>query len=257
MTAREDYDRRKTGEKVKRDKEAAESWRYKLKDPITAFTGVLALVACLQTCILKQSDITLRDTLSANEAIQMPFVTIRSLKVESGDKLRYRDPAQKYWSFKPEFENSGSTITRNLQIYPAYVVASAPGEFSLDQLQSFIVGNQSRVPHAPIDPALIKEASRYKDRNLVLGPHAKQIVGGISLSADFLKRPNNAWFAFGIATYNDIFSQTSHVTKYCYEILGLNGSDEAPNIAACSHWNCADQECEADKASYDRQAGLQ
>jgi hypothetical protein len=114
-----------------------------------------------------------------------------------------------------------------------------------------LIGNTSSVPHATVDPQSLKDGTRFKNRNLVLGPHSVQTVGGIAISSDFLKRPNNPWFIYGIAVYDDIFQQAAHVTKYCYEVIGLVGADETPSIAACSHWNCADEECERDKKAYD------
>jgi hypothetical protein len=43
MTAKEDYDRRKTNNQSKIDKAQSERWRPKFRDPIVQFTGVLAV----------------------------------------------------------------------------------------------------------------------------------------------------------------------------------------------------------------------
>ena len=229
------------------------------RDPVVwATVGIFlatiatAVVGYFQYQTLEKSDRTLRDTLETNIAGQRPFVTLRELKVEAGDRIRYRDPAQKYWSFRLLFENSGSTVTRHLKIFPAYAFNTPPGDITLEQLQT-VTGNASIVRHAPIDPQLFNDVSRTKNRNLVLGPHATEIAGGIAISADFLKPGNPPWFIFGIATYDDIFSHEdrSHVTKFCYEVFGLVAADQTPSVAACSHWNCADDECKEDKEAYD------
>lgn len=67
MTLKEKYDRRKADEAAKREKQVAESWRGKIKDPLTLFTGVLAVctlllvvVGTLQKCTLDRTDETLR-----------------------------------------------------------------------------------------------------------------------------------------------------------------------------------------------------
>ena len=61
-------------------------------------------------------------------------------------------------------------------------------------------------------------------------------------------------FVFGSIHYTDIFSKV-HVSKYCFQIdgatYGATGIENLQNV--CSHWNCSDEYCDADKKAYDEE----
>ncbi len=61
ISTKEDYDRRKAAKKAEQEKKFSESWKTRFKDPITLFTGVLAITAMLQSWALISTDIATHD----------------------------------------------------------------------------------------------------------------------------------------------------------------------------------------------------
>jgi hypothetical protein len=73
-------------------------------------------------------------------------------------------------------------------------------------------------------------------------------------------------FYFGAIRYFDQFSEKERVTKYCYTINNFSSGDgfeaSGPGVKApavhpfpvlCQHWNCADEDCAADKKRYEEE----
>ncbi|MGF6440112.1 hypothetical protein [Paraburkholderia youngii] len=137
------------------------------------------------------------------------------------------------------------------------------GSKAADVEAAFIIG-------APSDPDLVASIPAVGPlavdptlRNVVLGPHGtiKPALGrgsGSVAAKDFLRPYVNARilkFLYGVILYNDTFGHP-HKTKYCYRVLPAQQIHE-PNPALvvnrCTHWNCADELCEADKKAYDDQ----
>jgi hypothetical protein len=56
MTIKEEYQRRKDATEAQHKKKVWESWRTKLKEPVTLFTGVLAIVSIFQWLALRSTD---------------------------------------------------------------------------------------------------------------------------------------------------------------------------------------------------------
>ena len=72
---------------------------------------------------------------------------------------------------------------------------------------------------------------------------------------DHLNDPSLQFYFYGEIRYNDVFPDTLlHVTKFCFKIALISTPpDRVGAIDLCSHWNCADEECHADKARYDKE----
>jgi hypothetical protein len=91
----------------------------------------------------------------------------------------------------------------------------------------------------------------------ILGPHVSQAIAGFGVPLEETKRrvqDGGRWFIVGAIHYDDRFSNSStKLSKYCFAIgFGTNASgDLSPTYSPCPHWNCADEECENDKAAYD------
>ena len=90
MRCKESYYRRYAEKRAEREKNSANRWQSKIKDPITIFTGVLALgtialaiIAVLQWCTLEKTDRTLKDTLATNKSTVRAYVFLEVLKVDS------------------------------------------------------------------------------------------------------------------------------------------------------------------------------
>ncbi|MGA8898140.1 hypothetical protein, partial [Bradyrhizobium sp.] len=58
----------------------------------------------------------------------------------------------------------------------------------------------------------------------------------------------------GVIHYRDAFAGTPrHVTKFCYSVIPfkeLNGEVRV-NFDRCLYWNCADEDCKADRERWD------
>jgi hypothetical protein len=123
----------------------------------------------------------------------------------------------------------------------------------------------THIPQAgPSDPELFltqaEEAEKQsKPSNLIraiLGPHVSHTVAGFGVPVEETKRrlqDGGRWFVFGALHYDDRFSNPSiRVSKYCFSIgFEISASGEInPTYGPCPHWNCADDECEGDKAAY-------
>jgi hypothetical protein len=237
---------------------------YKKKLEIAGFIiSVLTLVAA-GTAAYFAGDLAYttweaaEDAHTAYTATQRPFVTVKDLKVEYVDGLKPSNPGEpgipvKYWTFTPVFENSGNTLTRNLRVYPFALFKSKPfGGVMIGAQQAIEVSLDSSVAvKTPEDPDSVKHEPG-SDRNFVIGPHSSVQVGGTGLTADDLKPDSPSFFVFGTVHYDDTFPKTpSHKTKYCFVVSGIPSvGEQKPHFGLCTHWNCTDDECDADKNAY-------
>ena len=65
-------------------------------------------------------------------------------------------------------------------------------------------------------------------------------------------------YYYSIVQYHDAFKGTiEHVTKFCFVIKASRASKDAQavpyNGGLCPHWNCADEECDSDRADFYRE----
>jgi len=93
----------------------------------------------------------------------------------------------------------------------------------------------------------------------IIGPKATiPLMAGagipISVAAEMADKRTD-YFVSGVFHYQDWFSdKSSYMTKFCFAAIPFkdNGSVRI-NWEPCIYWNCADDECDKDKAVYDAQ----
>jgi hypothetical protein len=78
--------------------------------------------------------------------------------------------------------------------------------------------------------------------------------------ADWIASGFQRAYYSGIIKYHDAFKGTpEHVTKFCFVIKASRVSKDAEavpyNAGLCPHWNCADEECDSDRADFYRELG--
>ena len=129
MITKDDYYRRKAAKETERNKQAADSWRSKFKDPMVWFTCALAIstfglvyVAALQYCALEKTDQTLRDTLASNQATQRAVIAISRLQI---DPTKNENGQVTHWNFTPFIKNSGNT--QALRVKTNGIMSAATG----------------------------------------------------------------------------------------------------------------------------------
>lgn len=177
------------------------------------------------------------------------------------------------YQFQPVVENSGTTPTDGLTFAGAATSCGASaqtwtnelgdkatmGIYPKQMIDVKLEDNKCpdfiKFPDSPTDPEdILKNAVTGR---IFLGPHAKTDVGGVEMTPELLRYVidrGGRWYLSGVLRYHDTFPGTpARVTKYCY-ILGLtlvaDGSLK-PHAGLCAHWNCADDECKADRNAYD------
>jgi hypothetical protein len=178
------------------------------------------------------------------------------------------------WWFVPVFENSGTTPTRDLRYLPLVIVCNVDqsvikrvgiaASFSIAPKQNIMFGAEpdqcpinAYMPFAPYDPDDAFDS--LQTGNAPVGPHAKIPISGIGITEQLLREtalPDNTkrWFVYGSIHYKDRApDERSHITKYCYIIGQDQRSDGGidPRMTFCSHWNCADEECQDDKKQFE------
>jgi hypothetical protein len=87
---------------------------------------------------------------------------------------------------------------------------------------------------------------------MIIGPHEVRTISGSGLPAAWVNKFLTPPVFSGEARYEDIFGQY-HLTKYCFFIGSIDAETQKPYVGLCRHWNCADDECNADRAQYDRE----
>jgi hypothetical protein len=198
----------------------------KFRDPLTIFTGILALatfglvyVSWLQSRTLDKTDETFR---AGERAFVFPkqIGTIWTpAQVKNG--VTYR-------SVPLEWENNGNSQSKRLIIElncprPTWSIEENPMKIS--------DGNFGKSPR-------------------MIGPKQTIIGGTCGYSDNELKTVQNSGkhlYIAAKATYDDIFGDP-HVTEYCGEIVNITGDVSAANVTPqndtqiCGR-NCADEEC--------------
>jgi hypothetical protein len=112
-----------------------------------------------------------------------------------------------------------------------------------------------RTPENPYDaPGIIPQ----RWGGSFLGPKAQTYLLGsqtglpattISKMAD--DRQN--YYISGVIHYRDAFTGTpGHITKFCYAVIPFKeGTETRVNYDRCLYWNCADEDCKADRERWD------
>jgi hypothetical protein len=186
-----------------------------------------------------------QDQLDQMRMQQRAFITASDYKVR-----RLTEHSQ-CWKFDPIISNTGETPTRDMQYIKEIVAVELPrpGE----------QGSANGMIFAPTDPEnwFRKHAG---GPGALLGPKQSlpDIVGGfskvcLSYNNSGYIFANERIYARGVIHYKDVFHNSpEHITKYCFWIQAEenNGAYE-PRIVLCSHWNCADRECDRDEKDYE------
>ena len=200
------------------------------------------------------------------------IVFTREIRVEKKDGPIPGKPGEfeDYWWFLPALENGGSTSTKNMRISAQAAFDPSRPEIEVKLPLGIALGPKqavtvSHLPEAgPVDPEeLIVEAEKLerdgKPSQLIrtiLGPHVSQTIAGFGIPIEEAKRRiqgGGRWFILGAIHYDDRFSNpAARLSKYCFGIgFEITASGEInPTTSPCPHWNCADEECENDKAAY-------
>jgi hypothetical protein len=186
-------------------------------------------------------------------SVQRAFVTVATFDMSVRIGPRPSDGSQiKYWWFTPNIKNSGNTPTKNMNYLAIASCAPTPAGLGAKQ----IMYCEAAGFREPSDPADILGKPQIRSGTAIVGPQATVPVGGVGVTEDFIKALENGipWFLYGIIQYNDIFPNSpTHVTKFCYQIIA-NISDKGelfPTYNFCTHWNCADDDCDDDRKAWE------
>jgi hypothetical protein len=208
-------------------------------------------------------------------AVQRAYVIVTDLPVST---TSYDSGIS--WEYVPAVVNVGNTQSANLgiiEIGPGNMRSLIGAKFmfplTAEQNRKFCISTQLGVP---ADPDVIfhspdlRRDTNTRIFNFIIGPKqpvkypAVESRVGSSIGANtvggMIEMPNVDWpYFFGEIVYNDVFMGTpNHVTKYCFQTTGVQAGDATHTggflIGYCRHWNCADEECEADKKRYEDEA---
>jgi hypothetical protein len=227
-------------------------WLAKACDPMIWFTGMLAFFTLGLVYVADKTDATLRDTLATNQSTQRAFLTVKDLRIDgSSDQANATIQA---WHFTPIIENSGNTPTKDLRFN--MMIDGGPTEPEEGWTAPYPGVD---LPDGPVDPEIPFKRLPLHGR-AVLGPksQAPAVFGNSTIGAELLKKTMTShwhFYVYGVFHYHDIFPMTSeHVTKYCYAIgTSFKNDQVVPRFGLCSHWNCADSECESDRKEWENE----
>lgn len=183
---------------------------------------------------------------------QRAFITASAFRIEKLDQSSRNDKS--CWRFTPIIINTGVTPTKNMRMFTR--VTYEP-QFTLPFGGLFNYAGITSLIFAPSDPDRVFRRFSPWTRS-VLGP--KQELPDppgndtVCLTEQSGGNPFAPWryYASGVIHYNDTFPGTQeHITKYCFWIQArADGDAFKATPVLCSHWNCADDECEADERNY-------
>jgi hypothetical protein len=193
-------------------------------------------------------------------AVQRAFIVVSGLKEEI---VREKDKVVGV-NFTPIIRNSGNTPAKQIR----WVTLDPFNVTQTSQIREFF-----RDPN-PTDPDdFIQRPDNPPAVSIsrgILGPHDDLLMGpALPLNErtfQYVLTNRIGRFYFGAIRYFDLFSNKERVTKYCYAVnsfvsgqdgFDLNGPVTVPNVrpfpTLCAHWNCADEDCEADKQRYEEE----
>jgi hypothetical protein len=163
----------------------------------------------------------------------------------------------------PIVQNSGNTpatISEAFFVTPGTDFTFTPNPVTVEpRLQTIGIIMRLGAPQDPSDIMIANQnAPQGILRNSVLGPKGvlqpalnagAEILdtqAGMEAQTDRIGR-----FFYGVINYTDIFN-VPHIEKYCFRIDGalIIGGGTATTPSRCTHWNCADDQCKADKTAY-------
>lgn len=226
MMAKEEHDRRKAASDSSAEKNRSDRWSNKLKEPMTAFTGALAICTAFLVAIGAMQYYTLKKSDETNRVGLRPYIFGTGMTVDT-DRYPFN------WDISVTLENSGGTPPSELQ----YFVRSSP-EF-------------------PIDPEEIFRSPSETDYffNRSVAPKGKiDVRGGMPMSRFFTDK--NTWYVHGAIHYRDQFEGSKeHISKFCFSLVSVRdykSNTTRPAYDACPFWNCVGEKaCANDRARYD------
>lgn len=227
------------------------------------FVILTTIAVVYQTYIFNE---TMRVTKESYTRVQRAFLMVDELRV--GARLDEKGSIQG-WEYVPIIRNSGNTPATGI----SYIVLSPDtdvlatlrdGYNTIGHTKYNMVSYKINAPQDPDD--VLKDPSmpmKYLIKNNIVGPQRE--IEGIGnfwhyhvVPSDFLSNKYIAGeystFIFGSIRYTDVFDQP-HLTKFCFNLGGIAKDNKGDNMPAiptrCSHWNCIDDQCKADKEAYD------
>ncbi len=198
--------------------------------------------------------------------VQRAFLLVDELKV---NPIKDENGYIKKWEYTPIIRNSGNTPATKVDyiiLDPNMDHIARPDDVArnMDHITYNMISYKIKAPQDPHD-VLVNPSPAMKSRiiiNGIVGPQRE--IEGIGnywgfhiLPADLVSNKllsgQFGEFIFGSIRYVDIFNQ-EHVTKFCFSLGGVvteNGVSRPDDPVRCLHWNCIDEQCEADEAAYD------
>jgi hypothetical protein len=183
-------------------------------------------------------------------AVQRAFVGISEVKVERAKVFGFDG-----WLITPVIKNSGNTQTKGL--HSLTIEACLGGGIIIGGTESNCSAMERRAT-GPIDPEDSFRTPFAKIRILPILPQATIPGGAAFITPERIKNIANRGepgYLYGVIHYRDVFAGTpDHITKYCFEFDGgvtLTDAEPKPVYGYCPHWNCADDECKADREEYE------
>ena len=195
-----------------------------------------------------------RINLEAYTAVQRAFITISDVEINP----IYDNGEITHWALRINIENSGSTPSVDLNVVPTNTDFPVGPQEGWSKIYPSV-----RLPNVPNDPEDARSILQRGGISLraLIGPHAKYPIISFGLPAaegaphgiTAILAGKMRAFTYGAIHYHDIFKGTpEHVTKYCFGIGAEKTRDGIrPQSYPCAHWNCADEECQGDKRSYE------
>jgi hypothetical protein len=207
---------------------------------ILAYAAISAWQLCEMRKANKISD-------KALESVQRAFIYFSDhlnplAVIDPKDKTRIDE-----FQFTVPMENSGATQAVGLvfraRTYPSQGELSDSFSYPDDEgkpLQLIVLGPKGNTVSQPVgvSPEVVRGV---QDR----------LLYPLSGSTEHL-------YFYGWARYWDIFENRNtdppHITEFCYELTGINGTLTIPEVTAvqtfftdCPHHNCTDEDCKAEK----------
>jgi hypothetical protein len=219
-------------------KRRRENWTIGSLFATALVTIALAVIAALQWITLEKTDHTLKDTLASSNITNRPFVFAKGVTIDAS-------VMRGYWTFAIPVENSGNTPTREMDSLT--ISSQAPPS---DPEDIFV-----RTPESAYDaPGIIPQ----RWGGSLLGPKAQTHLLGSQTglpvtTVSKMAEDRQNYYISGVIHYRDAFAGTpGHVTKFCYAVIPFKeGTETRVNYDRCLYWNCADEDCKADRERYD------
>ncbi|MGM4887540.1 hypothetical protein [Tardiphaga sp. 11_C7_N12_6] len=231
LITKEDFFRRK----AQREAAKKDSWLRRAADPIALLTLALVVVAVFQlviirrqTEILTSTDETQRLTLEASKSTQSAALFVKSIWWRA-----VASPAPQKWWALIEWENSGTTPTKEATLHVACYFRRPGAEFTEDPY-----AYRNGQPWMAIVQALLgSRQTKFGGQCIISNETFLQVQQG-----------RLSMFVMAEANYKDIFDNM-HRTRFCEFVHSVQGNvmsgDPGLTVAssACPRFNCIDDQC--------------